>query len=64
MIPSRDNNTAQASITATKEKVGAFEIFSIENFVRRLIGNWYWFILFIMCMIDIMCREFTLLTYL
>ena len=45
MIPSRDNNTAQTSITATKEKVGAFEIFSIENFVRRVIGNWYWFLI-------------------
>ena len=45
MIPNRDNNTAQTSIMATKEKVGAFEIFSIENFVRRLIGNWYWFLI-------------------
>ena len=43
MIPNRDNNTAQTSIMATKEKVGEFEIFSIENFVRRLIGNWYGF---------------------
>ena len=45
MIPNRDNNTAQTSITATKERVGAFEIFSIENFVRRVIGNWYWFLI-------------------
>ena len=45
MIPDRDNNTTQTSVVASTEKVGVFEIFSIENFIRRVVSNWYWFLI-------------------
>ena len=41
MIPGKEN----ANTPAAQDKVGSFAIFDFEYFVRRLLKNWYWFVL-------------------
>ena len=40
MIPQKDN-----ALQAKEEKHGSFAIFDIEHFLRRVIRNWYWFLI-------------------
>ncbi|MDO4763458.1 MAG: polysaccharide biosynthesis tyrosine autokinase [Flavobacteriaceae bacterium] len=42
MIPT-SNKQPEVSVRE-KEKMGSFDLFSIENFIRRVIRNWYWFV--------------------
>ena len=43
MIPDKNNNTTAS--TPQLEKIGSFNLFDIEHFVRRVIRNWYWFVI-------------------
>mgnify|MGYP003615960038 FL=1 len=43
MIPEKNNNTTAS--TPQLEKIGSFNLFDIEHFVRRVIRNWYWFVI-------------------
>ena len=42
MIPAKD--TADKN-EAQKDKFGSFAVFDIEHFLRRILRNWYWFVL-------------------
>ena len=41
MIPGKENTNTPAG----QDKVGSFAIFDLEYFIRRLLKNWYWFVL-------------------
>ena len=41
MIPGKENTNTPAE----QDKVGSFAIFDFEYFIRRLLKNWYWFVL-------------------
>ena len=43
MIPDKNDNTTAS--TPQLEKIGSFNLFDIEHFVRRVIRNWYWFVI-------------------
>ena len=43
MIPGKEA-TVDKNVTQ-KEKIGSFALFDIEHFLRRLVANWYWFVL-------------------
>ena len=43
MIP--ENKTKEVA-QVEKEKIGSFDFFNIEHFIKRLIKNWYWFLIF------------------
>ena len=42
MIP--ENKTKEVA-QVEKEKIGSFDFFNIEHFIKRLIKNWYWFLI-------------------
>ena len=42
MIPEKENIKETST---TKEKVGSFSFFDPVHFVRRVLNNWYWFVL-------------------
>ncbi|WP_373781404.1 polysaccharide biosynthesis tyrosine autokinase, partial [Kaistella sp.] len=41
MIPGKESTNTPAA----QDKVGSFAIFDFEYFIRRLLKNWYWFVL-------------------
>ncbi|PZU21651.1 MAG: gliding motility protein, partial [Chryseobacterium sp.] len=43
MIP--EKYVSLAKNDSSKDRSGAFSLFDIENFIRRIIKNWYWFVL-------------------
>ncbi|WP_306460070.1 hypothetical protein [Flavobacterium sp. B17] len=43
MIPGKDTTVEKAA--SQKEKYGSFALFDIEHFLRRILKNWYWFVL-------------------
>ena len=43
MIPEKNINEPSKNIE--KDKVGTFDFFNIEHFIKRVIKNWYWFLL-------------------
>jgi uncharacterized protein involved in exopolysaccharide biosynthesis len=43
MIPGK--NEALEKNDSQKEKYGSFSLFDIEHFLRRVLKNWYWFVL-------------------
>ena len=43
MIPGKDN--LNKSATSPTDKVGSFAFFDFEYFLRRVLRNWYWFLL-------------------
>ena len=43
MIPGKDATVDKSAVQ--KEKFGTFSLFDIEHFLRRLVTNWYWFVL-------------------
>ena len=45
MIPEREVKTDKIQ---PKEKTGSFAIFDIEHFIRRVLKNWYWFVMMLM----------------
>ena len=42
MIPEKNINESN---NPEKEKVGTFDFFNFEHFLRRIIKNWYWFLI-------------------
>ena len=45
MIPERE---VKKDKIQPKEKTGSFAIFDIEHFIRRVLKNWYWFVMMLM----------------
>ena len=45
MIPGKENTLEGAIVNAPKEKIGSFIFFDVENFIRRIIRYWYWFVI-------------------
>ena len=43
MIP--EKVTAAEKNNSQKEKSGSFALFDLEHFLRRILKNWYWFVL-------------------
>ena len=43
MIPGKDNLNKAAETPA--ERIGSFSFFDFEHFLRRVLRNWYWFLL-------------------
>lgn len=43
MIPGKD--TKETTKRQSNEKIGTFEFFNPEFFIRKLIKNWYWFVI-------------------
>ncbi|STD14679.1 Capsular polysaccharide biosynthesis protein [Chryseobacterium carnipullorum] len=43
MIPEKDTKVGKSE--PQKDKYGSFALFDIEHFVRRILKNWYWFVL-------------------
>ena len=41
MIPGKENTNT----TTTQDKIGSFAIFDFEHFLRKIVKNWYWFLL-------------------
>lgn len=46
MIPEKDTKVSRTE--SSKEKYGAFALFDIEHFLRRILKNWYWFVLMLL----------------
>jgi succinoglycan biosynthesis transport protein ExoP len=42
MIPGKENTSTEQN---SQEKIGAFAIFDFEDFLRKVVKYWYWFIL-------------------
>lgn len=51
MIPGKKSTYAagvgpvEGDAVVEKEKAGSFALFDVEHFIRRIIRNWYWFVL-------------------
>jgi hypothetical protein len=43
MIPGKETKVEKAD--SQKDKHGSFALFDIEHFLRRVLRNWYWFVL-------------------
>jgi hypothetical protein len=43
MIPGKETKVEKAD--SHKEKHGSFALFDVEHFLRRILRNWYWFVL-------------------
>ena len=43
MIPGKETNVEKNN--SQKDKTGSFELFDVEHFLRRILKNWYWFVL-------------------
>ncbi len=43
MIPEKENTSALKD----QNKIGTFAIFDVEHYIRRILRNWYWFVLMI-----------------
>ncbi|VFB03857.1 Uncharacterised protein [Chryseobacterium taihuense] len=43
MIPEKQNTKSKSD--EQKEKYGSFALFDVEHFLRRILKNWYWFVL-------------------
>ncbi len=41
MIPGKENTDT----SATQDKIGSFAIFDFEHFLRKVLKNWYWFVM-------------------
>ena len=46
MIPGKDATVEK--VNSQKEKYGSFALFDIEHFLRRVLKNWYWFVLLLL----------------
>jgi len=45
MIPGKTNVATDSAVVASEKKPGSFAIFDAAHFVRRVMKNWYWFVL-------------------
>ena len=43
MIPEKQKENIKE--VSEKDKIGSFDFFDITHFIKRLIKNWYWFLL-------------------